>query len=254
MSMNKDTNNTKDFYVIDIQHIFKCVWRRLWAIVLVGVIGAGIGFSVARFVVPPKYMAKVMMYVNNSDISVGNFSISSSEITAAQSLIKTYGRILDNRTTLEKVIKAENLNYTYTELSRMLRTYAENETEVMSVEVISENPEEAVRIANRIAEILPKRIGEIIVGSTVEVIDSADPNPKKVSPSVTNYTAVGFAAGAFVTLVVLIVLAILDDTIHDEEYLLRNYDYPILAKVPDLFEHSSGKDYYYHSSKKESGR
>ena len=251
--MNKD-ENIKDFYVIDIQHILKCVWRRLWAIILVGVICAGIGFTTARFIVPPKYRAKIMMYVNNSDISVGNFSISSSEITAAQSLVKTYGTILNNRTTLEEVIKLEKLSYDYKQLSRMIRSYAVNETEVMAVEVTSTNPAEAVRVANCIGDVLLDRISEVVQGSKVVIIDTADPNPPKVAPSITNYTAIGFAAGIVISLFAVIIMAILDDTIHDEEYLLRTYEYPILAKVPDLFEQTASKDYYYRSSKKDGGR
>ena len=58
--MNKD-ENIKDFYVIDIQHILKCVWRRLWAISLAGVNCGRIGFTPARFIVPQKYRAKIMM-------------------------------------------------------------------------------------------------------------------------------------------------------------------------------------------------
>ncbi len=254
--MAKEDINSKEFHVIDVQHIFKTVWKRLWAIVLVGVICAGIGFGSAKFVVPPKYRARIMMYVNNSDISVGasNFSISSSEITAAQSLVKTYGIILNNKTTLDEVIKAERLSYNYKELSSMIKSYAVNDTEVMAVEVVSKNPKEAVNIANRIGDVLLDRISEVMTGSKVVIIDWADPNPQKVSPSATNYTLIGFLLGIVVSLLVVIIMAVLDDTIHDEEYLLKNYEYPILAKVPDLYEHSSSKDYYYRSSKKDGGK
>ena len=56
---------------------------------------------------------------------------------------------------------------------------------------------------------------------------------------------------------ILAVLAIMDDTIHDEDYILQNYDCPILAKVPNLLS-SSGKNYkyrhygYYYQSKHKS--
>ena len=43
----------------------------------------------------------------------------------------------------------------------------------------------------------------------------------------------------------VIILALLDDTIHDEEYILKNYDYPILARIPDLVN-SGGKKYGYY--------
>jgi hypothetical protein len=41
----------------------------------------------------------------------------------------------------------------------------------------------------------------------------------------------------------------MDDTIHDEEYVLRTYDYPILAKIPNLVNDSAKRYGYYYQSK-----
>ena len=251
--MNKKENNTnKEYYVVDIKHIFKAVWHRAWVVVLSGLIAAAIGFSIASFVIAPQYSSSIMLYVNNSSFSFGNtsFSISSSEITAAQSLVKTYTEILDNRTTLERVIDSFGGDYTYQELSKMIKAEPSNETEIMKVTVTSGDPYESSRIANCIAEILPVRISEIIDGATMEVVDSAVPVTDKVSPSVTKYTAVGLILGVLVSGIILVIFAVMDDTIHDEEYVLQNCDYPILAKVPDLLGVGS-KSYssYYQSGK-----
>jgi hypothetical protein len=48
--------------------------------------------------------------------------------------------------------------------------------------------------------------------------------------------------------VVLAVVAFMDNTIHDEEYILQTYDYPILAKIPNLLE-SGNKRYGYYYAK-----
>lgn len=251
--MSKKDNTGNEYYVIDLKHVFKSVWHRAWAIVLSGIILAAAGFSIASFVIPPKYSSSIMLYVNNSSVSIGGeiFSISSSEITAAQSLVKTYTEILDNRTTLERVIDKTGGDYTYRELSQMIEAAPSNETEIMKVTVTTEDPNESAKIANCIAEILPVRISEIIDGATMEVVDSAVPNSNKVSPSVTRYTAIGLFIGVFVSIAILVILALMDDTIHDEEYVLQTYDYPILAKVPDLLSSSSKSSYssYYQSSK-----
>ena len=44
---------------------------------------------------------------------------------------------------------------------------------------------------------------------------------------------------------IVVILALLDDTIHDEEYVLNTYDYPILAKIPDLTATGNKKYAYY---------
>ncbi len=233
-------NGSRDYHVIDIVHVLKALWIRAWIIVLAGIIAAGAGFSYAAFVLTPKYSSSVMLYVNNSSFSLGNtnFSISSSEILAAQSLVKTYSVILKNRTTLDMVNdemkRKHGYEYEYKELHDMITASAVNETEIMRVTVVSDNPEEAAAIANCIAEVLPVRISEIIEGSSMEVVDRAVANYQKISPSITKYTAIGLMLGVLLSVAVLTVIAMMDGTIHDEEYVLNTYDYPVLAKIPDL--------------------
>lgn len=249
MEQRRNGTNEKEYYVIDLAHIVKSVWSRIWAVALSGILVAAIGFSLAAFVITPTYSSSIMLYVNNSSFTVGDigFSISSSEITAAQSLVKTYTVLLKNRTTLEKVIDETNIGYTWEELYDMIEAAPVNETEIMSVTVTSTDPYEAEKIANGIARILPKRVSEIVEGSSMEVVDSAIAVTKKVAPSITMFTAVGFVLGVLLSVVLLVILALLDNTVHDEEYILNNYGYPILAKIPDLTNTGSKRGKYSYS-------
>ncbi len=245
--MNNSKQNEHEYYAIDLMHIFTQLLRRLWLIVLAGIIGAGVGFSVASFGIAPKYSSQIMLYVNNSSISLGStsVSISASEISAAQSLVKTYVVILNNRTTLEKVIERAELDYSYEQLSGMIDASSVDETEVFKVKVTCGDPYEAEKIANCIAEVLPERISEIIDGSSMKVVDVAVANLNKVSPSITKYTVVGFTIGVILTMFIIVFLVVMDDTIYDEDYIIQKYDYPILAKVPDLLDSEAAKFNYY---------
>lgn len=246
---NIATTTSKEYYTIDLVHVFKTLWRRVWLIILAGLLAAGIGFSVASFGIEPTYSSSVMLYVNNNAFSLGNtsFSISASEITAAQSLVKTYSEILKNRTTLERVIEKSGVDYSPMHLNGMISASPANDTEIMKVTVVSKNADEAALIANCIAEVLPVRISEIIDGASMEVVDYAVANHSKIAPSITRYTAIYMIIGVLLSTLVLAVFAIMDDTIHDEEYVIRSCEYPILAKVPDLIN-SGGKQYGYYYS------
>ncbi len=246
-------NRTKEYYTIDVLHIAKSLWHRVWLIALSGLIAAVIGFSISTYVITPTYSSSIMLYVNNSSFSLGNtsFSISSSEITAAQSLVKTYSEILNNRTTLERVIDKTGVPYTYEELYRMLEAAPSNETEIMKVTVTSTDPYEAAKIANGIAEVLPVRVSEIIDGASMEVVDSAIPILDKIAPSITKHTAIGLILGVLLSTIALVIAAMMDDTVHDEEYILQNYDCPILAKVPDLLNSGNKRYGYYYQAKKQ---
>ena len=244
--MENNAANKKEYYVIDIVHIIKFIWYRIWAVVIAGVLAASAGFCVSAFIIKPTYSSSIMMYVNNSSFSLNDvgFSISSSQISAAQSLVKTYNVLLQNRTTLERVVAETGLPYTWKDISGMIEASSVNETEVMRITVTSKDPYDSAKIANGIAVVLPQRVAEIVEGASMEVVDSAVPNLNKVAPAIRNYTLVGFVLGAMLAVAVLAIKAMLDNTIHDEDYILQNYDYPILAKIPDLMDVGS-KNYGY---------
>jgi capsular polysaccharide biosynthesis protein len=251
--MEKIERNNEEYYTVDLLHVVKTLWKNIWAVVLSAVLIGAIAFSYANFIIPPKYSSKIMLYVNNNSFALGNtsFSISASEITAAQSLVNTYSEILNNRTTLERVIEKSKVDYSYAQLAGMIKSQPSNETEIMVVTVTTENPYESAKIANTIAEVLPIRISEIIDGASMEVVDSAVPVLNKVSPSVTKYTALGMILGILISVAIITIIAIMDDTIRDEEYIIQNYKYPILAKVPDLLDSTPGRyGYYYKQSRK----
>ncbi len=259
---NVNQNGNKDFYVIDIMHIIRTVWYRIWIVAISGILVAGIGFSVATFTIEPTYSSSIMLYVNNSSVSLNDvgFSLSYSDINAAQSLVKTYNVLLKNRTTLERVIEETGTTYSWNQLYGMIEASSVNETEIMMVTVTTTDPYEAQKLANGIAKVLPQRVTEIVEGTSMEVVDSAVANLQKVAPSITNYTAIGFIIGVFISVALLVISALMDNTIHDEDYVLQTYNYPILAKVPDLVDSGTkkyGYNYnynyrYYYKSKKDS--
>lgn len=253
--MLKKESTEKEFYSIDVSHVFKTIWRRAWLVALSAFLCAALFFSYAYFFIKPSYSASILLYVNNSSFSLGSteFTISSTELSAAQSLVKTYAVLLNNRTTLERAIEKAGVDYSYEQLSGMIVAAPVNNTEVMKVTVTTGDPHEAAKIANCIAEVLPGRISEIIEGASMEVVDKAVSNTQKVAPSITSYTALGLLIGAFLALAALVVAAISDNSVYDEEYILGNYDYPILAKVPNLLS-SGSKEYGYYSQKKRSSK
>lgn len=246
--MANKNKNSSDYYVIDTMHIIKTVWSKIWIVIVSGIVAAAIGFSIASFAVTPTYSSSIMLYVNNSAISLNgkSFSISSSEISAAQSLLKTYVVILNNRTTLNKIIEKADLPYSTGELSGMIEASSVNDTEIMKVTVTCEDPDEAAKIVNCIAEVLPKRISEIIDGASMEVVDSGVPSSQAVYPSTLRFAEIGLVLGLLISVVVLSVMAFRDNTIHNEEYILQNYDYPVLAKIPNLYGNNQ-KEYGYYS-------
>lgn len=239
----------EEYIEIDLLRLLKALWRHTVIIVLVMLLGGGAGFALAYYVVPPKYQASALLYVNNSSISVGSTSISLSDLSASQTLVDTYITILNTRLTLNEVIAQAGVDYTFEEMtaSEMIEAEAVNGTEIFRVMVTSKDPEEAERIANTIVRVLPDKIAQIVDGSSVRTVDLAVTPKKQSSPSCTLYALIGALAGLMLSAGIVIVRELLDDQIRDEDALLQSYNLPILASVPNLLVTQNGRGYgsYY---------
>lgn len=235
-------NSNTEYLEIDMIRLVKALLHRLWLILLSAVLCAGLAFGGVRYFVTPKYESSVLLYVNNSSFSLGNtnFKFSPSDLNAAKTLVDTYVVILETRSTLETVISKAELDYTYSELKNMIHADAVNGTEVFEVVVTSTSPEEAEKIANTIAQVLPDKVAAIVDGSSVRVVDYAVVPKGKASPNVSLYTMLGLLTGIALACGVIILLEMMDDQIHDEDFLNQSYDIPVLASIPNLKSNHGG--------------
>lgn len=251
--MNTQTDNNE--IEIDLLHLIKVLWQKVWIIGIATILLGVIAFSYAFLFVTPQYQAKALMYVNNSSFTVGStsFSISSSELTAAKSLLDTYVIILKSRTTMEKVLEETGLDYTYEQISDMVSASSVNSTEVFQIVATSSDPAEAELIVDTIVKILPDRIADIVDGSSVRLVDHAVLPTQRSSPSYTKYAMIGLVLGFVLSCGVIIVIDLMDTTIRDEEYLTQRYNLPVLAVVPDAYETRKGSYSYYYSQNAAAG-
>ncbi|MBR1797860.1 MAG: hypothetical protein IJ757_07630 [Clostridiales bacterium] len=240
-------------FEIDLLELAQVLLQKIWLIILVTIIGGAIVFGYTVALIKPEYTASTLLYVNNSNISVGSasFSISNADLSAAQKLVDTYVVILKSRRVLNEVIEESGTGYDYTELSERISAASVNNTEVFRITVTTNSPQESEKIANVIARVLPDKIAEIVNGSDVKIVDYAVIPSTRSAPSYLKNTAIGALAGFVLVCAVIVINYLLDDSIHTEDYLTENYpEIPLLAVIPDLIDNkNSGYGYYHKSSK-----
>ena len=132
------TKNGNGEIEIDLLQLFRAIWRNALIIILVALILGGIAFGGTYMFISPKYEATAMLYVNNSSISLGStsVSISSGELTAAQTLVSTYIVILKSRTTLGEVIEESGVPYTVETLEKMIDASAVSGTGIFEKQLV----------------------------------------------------------------------------------------------------------------------
>lgn len=238
---------------IDLLLVAKQLWRNALIIILSALISGAAVLAVTAFFISPTYEATATFYVNNSSISIGStsYSISAGELSASSSLVNTYLRILQSRTTLEDVIEKGGFPYNYEQLRKMLTTKVESNSATFDATITSKSPTEAERIVNTFAEVLPDRIAEIVDGSSVRIIDYAIIPEHRASPSYSKNLIIGFLAGAFLAAAFIVWRFIINEqndvAIHSSDELRQLYPkVKVLAMIPDM-RLSQKKGYYYSS-------
>lgn len=238
-------NHTEDNEIeIDLGRLLAALWKYIAIILIVGILCSAAFFFYARTFVDPTYEANVLLFANNSSLSLGDaLKITTGDLSAASSLVDTYVAILQSRSTMDEVAEASGVNYSYEKLRDMVSAKAVNSTGLFRVNVTSTDPEQARRIANVIADILPQKIIDIMAVGNVVVVDYAVTPRTRVSPNYFQSAAIGLLIGVVLASAIVILLDLLNDVIRDEEYVMDNYDAPVLATIPDLTAHSSGSRY-----------
>ena len=240
---------------IDLGRILRSLMERVWRVVIVSVLCAAMAFGYTHYFVTPQYQSAAMFYVNNNSFSVGDaaLSISSGDLVTSRGLVDSYIVILKTRETLNEVIDYAGLDLTFGEISGMISASAVNETEIFRVTVTNPDPQEAEKIANAIAYILPKRIGNIIDGTSAKIVDSAVVPAGPSSPSYTKNAMVGFLLGFLLCAGSIALKVIFDTTIRTEEDIEQVCAHPVLSAVPNMQGGGKKKvryDYYDNKKKK----
>ena len=243
----EEKNLERNETVIDLQRVVSAVLNKIWLVALVPIVCAVVTFLGTFYLITPKYSAAAMFYVNNSNFSLGDtsLSISSSDITASKNLVNSYIVILKTRETLTDVIDYAGVDVTYKELSEMISASSVSSTEIFRVIVTSPDPEEATKLVNAIEYILPNRIKDIIEGTSAKVVDTAVTPTTPSSPDYVNNTLIGFLVGLVATVALIVLKEVFDIKIRTEEDISLACRYPILAAVPDMASPSKGSYYYY---------
>ncbi len=231
---------------IDFSSLLKALWKKLWLILLVGVVCGGLTYVGSKAFITPTYRSGFTAYVNNKkgmDLS----ALSSSDVVAAQALAHTYSEIITGRSVLESAAKNAGVNYSYGKLKNEVSVVISSDTEIIEVYVEDPNPETAYRLAQEIMNSSVSYATQIVEGSSMKIIDLPEIPGGIYKPSYTRLTIIGAVAGMAVIIFIICLRQIFNDKVRSEADLESRYSIPIVGVIPDMININKlkGKEGYY---------
>lgn len=220
----------EDFIEIDLQEIIRLVLRYLWLIALCGLLAGAIGFVLSSYVIAPKYESTTKVYILNKQ---ENSAVTYSDTQLATQLTKDYNELIISRYVLEKVIEECGLTDSYGEMQDRIIIENKADTRIIGITVRDTEPGRAQYIADTIRDVASEHITAVMDIEAVNIVETANLPDMPSEPSVSRWSIVGTLAGLFVSMAVIIIRYLMDDTIRSPEDIENYLSLSTLALIPD---------------------
>ena len=133
--------------------------------------------------VEPKYKSSSTILLVSKNSSEKNSKVTQNDVTLNKSLLTTYGNIITSNNVLEKVRQNLQIEDTIEQLSKNIKVDEVEDTQLIKVDVINENADEAQKIAEELNNVFIQEIKNIYNIENVTVVDkpSIEENPYNIN-------------------------------------------------------------------------
>lgn len=232
---------------INLESLIESIWsRKIWIIIIV-CISLIIGWYYSYFMITPEYQSFTTLLLaqntTNSDGTSGQ--ITQTDITLNQKLISTYSALIRTKDVLGQVIQNLGIDITQEELKNNISVSAVSGTELIKITVQDENPENAAKIADEIANVFKEKIAKDIYNiNNIHIVEKAEVSntPSNINHKKDLVFALG--VGLVIVAIYIFIATLLDNTIKSIEEAERDTGIMVLGTIPKaVIEEKGGKRY-----------
>ncbi|MCD2138737.1 YveK family protein [Salinicoccus halitifaciens] len=215
---------------LNLEDILEVIKKNLWMIISLMLLFGAIAAFATALLMTPQYEANTQILVSQSENAD---TVNNQDIQASLQLINTYRDIILSPTVLDDVVDNLGLEQTTGALANQITVNNQDQSQVITVTVSDENPENAEIIANEVALVFQDRITEVMNVDNVSILAEADmgENPSPVSPQPLVNIAIGLILGALLGVGIAFLRAFLDKRITTEEEIEKHLDLPVLGTI-----------------------
>lgn len=230
--MNNNQYIENDEIEIDLMELIHVMLRKWWLILITALLGLAIAVGVTKYAITPMYQSQAMLYVltkTTSVTSMVDLQIGAA-ITGDFEIIATSKPVIDMA--IEEIEKKYGVEFTRKQISDMLTVTNTDDTRILNIQALSEDPEHACWVANAVADATATRMKEIMQSDPPTTVEKAEVERVPVSPSMLKNAVIGFMLGAILVCGILVLRFIMDDTIKSEEDIQKYLGEATLAMIP----------------------
>lgn len=223
---------------IDLKELFFHLLFHWKTILLVALAVGVIAMIYSVYFVTPKYQSTSELYVLSKSTSITSLA----DIQMGSNLTNDYMVVVKGRPVLEKVITNLGLNETYQSLGGKITLNNPSDSRILQIIVEDTNPDRAKLIADEMANVASAFISEKMDQDPPTIIQNGYADGAPVSPNILKNILLGVIAGAFISMAIITVLYLMNDTIMTAEDVEKRLGLHLLGTLPLEKEEGVGGD------------
>ncbi|MGV3201409.1 YveK family protein [Limosilactobacillus reuteri] len=257
-------NNT-----IDLHRLMVLCRKHIKMLIIWTLLAGVLGFVIAQFVVVPKYTATTEILVNQKHTNDNNGQAYNNQQADIQ-MINTYKDIITNQVILSRASKqlknpvrvikpaqkavyrtnadgtrrlikeaqpavvergGKSYNLSTDELKKAISVQTQQNSQVFSLQVKTDDPQESAVVANTVANVFRQQIKKIMSVNNVTIVSRASTPDTPSFPNKKLFALAGAVLGLVLSFLYILIGDLMDTSIHDDEYLTNELGLTNLGHV-----------------------
>ena len=257
-------NNT-----IDLHRLMVLCRKHIKMLIIWTLLAGILGFVIAQFVVVPKYTATTEILVNQRHTNDSNGQAYNNQQADIQ-MINTYKDIITNQVILSKASKqlknpvhvikpaqkavyrtnadgtrrlikeaqpavvergGKSYNFSTDELKKAISVQTQQNSQVFSLQVKTDDPQESAVVANTVANVFKQQIKKIMSVNNVTIVSRASTPDSPSFPNKKLFALAGAVLGLILSFLYILIGDLMDTSIHDDDYLTNELGLTNLGHV-----------------------
>lgn len=222
---------------MELNDYLRLLRKKWYIVVIVTAICAALGSIYSLYFVEPVYESSIPVIIGSvqqqkSGSAQNSNTQSYNDIMMYQKLVKTYCEFVKTRIVVEDAINNSGIKTTYEDAIDMISAVAQNDTEFLKISVKSPNKFEAALLANALAKSLKEISADVKNIDNVQLVDEASVPTSPINKSPLIYIMISFAMGIVLSVGLIILLDILDNTVKDSEGIEKQMNVSVIGSIP----------------------
>lgn len=257
-------NNT-----IDLHRLMMLCRKHIKMLIIWTLLAGVLGYVVAQFVVVPKYTATTEILVNQKHTNDNNGQAYNNQQADIQ-MINTYKDIITNQVILNKASKqlknpvkvikpaqkavyrtnadgtrrlikeaqpavvergGKSYNLSTDELKKAISVQTQQNSQVFSLQVKTDDPQESAVVANTVANVFKQQIKKIMSVNNVTIVSRASTPDSPSFPNKKLFALAGAVLGLILSFLYILIGELMDTSVHNDDYLTNELGLTNLGQV-----------------------